>query len=224
MSNTSSLLARDEFKDKFDLLIDEHLPTTCPAMSVCAIHRGETVLQAARGWIDPDTRRLSVQTDTLFDLASVTKIIVETSFLALVEAGKVRLESKLADVIPEFAAINPREISGGQDPHTREFLSIDAEYSGRSVDVSQVTFKHLLTHSSGLPPWRAVYLWQGNMLRSHQLPATDTKKSAGTMAWQPCCASPLLDQSEIPCAIQTSALCCWVRRWHVCTAPGLTGR
>ena len=161
MSNTSSLLARDKFKDKFDLLLDEHLPSTCPAMSVCAIHRGETVLQAARGWIDPDTRQLSVQTDTLFDLASVTKIIVETSFLVLVQAGKVRLESNLADVIREFAAINPREISGGQDPHTREFLSIDSEYSGSSVDVSQVTFKHLLTHSSGLPPWRAVYLLAG---------------------------------------------------------------
>ena len=96
--------------------------------------------------------------DSLFDLASVTKLIVETSFLVLVEAGRIKLESRLIEVIPEFGRQNPREIGSGQNPHTRKFLPIEAGYEGLSVDVGEVTFKHLLTHTSGLPPWRAVYM------------------------------------------------------------------
>ena len=57
-----------------------------------------------------------VTSDTRFDLASVTKIIVETAFLALVDAGKAALDDPLHAVIPEFAAANPRAIGGSQDP------------------------------------------------------------------------------------------------------------
>ena len=97
-------------------------------------------------------------TDTLFDLASVTKLIVETSFLALVEAGAIGLESRLVDIVPEFGRLNPREIASGQDPHTRARLPVEGRFRGLSVDPGDVTFKHLLTHSSGLPPWCSVYL------------------------------------------------------------------
>ena len=62
------------------------------------------------------------------------------------------------DIVPEFSRLNPREIAGGQDPHTRARLPIEAKYRGMSVDPGDVTFKHLLTHSSGLPPWCSVYL------------------------------------------------------------------
>ena len=142
----------------FARLLERHLPGTFPALSVCVIHRGETVWQEAWGWIDPDDQTMPVATDTLFDLASVTKLIVETSFLALVEAGVIGLESRLVDVVPEFGRLNPREIASGQDPHTRVRLPVDERFRGLTVDPGDVTFKHLLTHSSGLPPWRSVYL------------------------------------------------------------------
>ena len=141
-----------------DRLIERHLPTTFPALSICVIHRGNIILHDAWGWIDPDSRKLNVTTESLFDLASVSKLIVETSFLVLVESGAIHLESRLADVVPEFGRVNPREIASGQDPHTREFFRVEPLYRGMSVDPSAVTFKHLLTHSSGLPPWRSVYL------------------------------------------------------------------
>ena len=139
--------------------MQRHMPGTFPALSICVIHHGETVWQAARGFIDPDEHTMPVTIDTLFDLASVTKLIVETSFLALVEAGAIGLESRLADIIPELSRLNPREIASGQDSHTRARLPIEAKYRGMSVDPGDVTFKHLLTHSSGLPPWRSVYLF-----------------------------------------------------------------
>ena len=86
-----------------------HLPGTFPALSICVMHRGETVWQEAWGWIDPESHNTPVTSDSLFDLASVTKLIVETSFLALVEAGAIGLESRLVDVVPEFGRLSPRE-------------------------------------------------------------------------------------------------------------------
>ncbi|MDE2819416.1 MAG: serine hydrolase [Chloroflexota bacterium] len=172
-SPTGSLLANKRFKTGLEALLERHLPATFPALSLCVIHRGDIALDGAWGWIDPETRGLPVDADTLFDLASVTKIFVETSFLTLVEAGKIALEDRLLAVIPEFAQLNPREISGGQDPHTRQFLPIDGDYDELSVDVTAVRFKHLLTHTSGLPPWRSVYL-----LASEEAPAPPAYGSA----------------------------------------------
>ncbi len=142
----------------YERLLAQHLPATFPALSVCVIHKGKMVWRDARGWIDPGERNYPITTESLFDLASVSKLIVETSFLVLVNAGAIALESLLADVIPEFGLVNPRDIAGGQDPHTRAFLPVEPQYRGSSVDPSGVSFRQLLTHTSGLPPWRSVYL------------------------------------------------------------------
>ncbi len=139
-------------------LIEAYLPHVFPALSLYIIYRGEPILRLARGWLNPATRATPVTSDTLFDLASVSKLIVETSFLALVQAGAIELESRLVDVIPEFGRLSPRRMAGGQDPHTRAFLPVEARFRGLTVDPSAVSFKHLLTHSSGLPPWGSVYL------------------------------------------------------------------
>ena len=146
----------------YERLLAHHLPTTFPAFSIRVIHQGEMVWQDARGWIDPGHETLPITIESLFDLASVTKLIVETSFLVLVDAGAIALESRLVDVIPEFGRVTPREIGSGQDPHTRAFLPVDPQYRASSVDPADVTFRHLLTHSSGLPPWRSVYLLAGD--------------------------------------------------------------
>ena len=161
MPDTGTLLANKRFRERLDLLLERHLPTSFPALSVCVIFRGVTLLKGAWGWLDPETRQLPVVTETRFDLASVTKIIVETSFLTLVTAGKTDLDDRLVDVIPEFARENPRKIAGSQDPHTLTFLPADEEFLGHNVDVTEVTFRHLLTHTSGLPPWCSVYLLAG---------------------------------------------------------------
>ena len=145
-------------RSALEQLIARHLPATFPALSICVLHRGETILRDAWGWIDPERRELRVSGETLFDLASVSKLIVETSFLVLVESGAITLESALVDVIPEFGRVNPRGIGGGQDPHTRTFLPVDERFRGLTLDPASVSFRHLLTHTSGLPPWRSVYL------------------------------------------------------------------
>ncbi len=161
-------------------LIERHLPRTFPAISACVIHQGDPILHLARGFIDPDTRQHQISTQSLFDLASVSKLITETSFLVLVDAGKVSLDTPLADIVPEFAKINPRPIGGGQDPHTRDFFPPDEAYRGASVNPAHVTCKHLLTHSSGLPPWRSVYL----LAADHPPPPPAPDQTYATERWR----------------------------------------
>ncbi len=68
--------------------------------------------------------------DTLYDLASLTKVLATTSaIMTLVAEQKLALDQAIADVFPEFAL------------HGKE----------------KVTVRHLLSHSSGLRPWRAYY-------------------------------------------------------------------
>lgn len=77
--------------------------------------------------------------DTIFDVASLTKVMATTpAILHLVERGKVSLDAPVAEYIPEFLAGGVREVPEGQEvtPEDRE----------------KITVLHLLTHQSGLPP------------------------------------------------------------------------
>jgi CubicO group peptidase (beta-lactamase class C family) len=63
--------------------------------------------------------------DTIFDLASLTKVVATTtSIMQLVDEGRIGLKNFVAEYIPEFAR------------------------NGKS----QITIFHLLTHTSGLKP------------------------------------------------------------------------
>jgi len=71
-----------------------------------------------------------METDTLFDLASLTKVVTTTTaVMILLEEGGLDLDECVAGYIPEFA---------------RE---------GKA----RITIRHLLTHSSGLPGWADLY-------------------------------------------------------------------
>jgi CubicO group peptidase (beta-lactamase class C family) len=118
---------------------------------------GAPVFEAFAGWIDPDARTTPVGSRSLFDLASVTKLVTATAFLRLAADRKVDLADSVASVIPEFAESGPRGVDGGQEPLTRELLPVPAERRGWRVDPSTVRFHQLLTHTSGLAPWRAVF-------------------------------------------------------------------
>jgi len=132
-----------------------------PAAVLYIIYQGETVFEGSWGWIDPDARQLPVTPHSLFDLASVSKLFTTTAFLRLVSDGRVELDAPLVSVIPEFGEGGRRGIDGGQDPHTRAMLPPAPELRDQTVDPTEITFRHLLTHTSGLAPWRAVYLEAG---------------------------------------------------------------
>jgi CubicO group peptidase (beta-lactamase class C family) len=143
--------------DVCDKQIDHNLDDVFPALTLAVIHQGDWVLNGAWGWIDPESRQLPVTPDSLFDLASVTKLFTVTAFLSLVSEGAVGLDNRLIEVIPEFGQNGLRAIDGGQDPHTKHMLPTPDYMRDKMADPAAVTFRHLLTHTSGLAPWRAVY-------------------------------------------------------------------
>jgi uncharacterized protein YbbC (DUF1343 family)/CubicO group peptidase (beta-lactamase class C family) len=78
-------------------------------------------------------------TDTIFDVASLTKVMATTpSILKLIEEGKLSLEDPVSQYLPEF-------LSGGIRAEPTDPL-VTAE------DRTQITIRHLITHQSGLPP------------------------------------------------------------------------
>lgn len=137
--------------------IEAYVPSQVPS-AVLACYRGDTLVCAgAWGAHDPATPDQSATLGTLYDIASLTKLYTATLFLAYVSAGKVSLDTPLVDVLPSFGAFTPRPLDGGQDPHSKQHLPLAPERAGMTADPAQVTFWHLLTHTSGLPAWRDVY-------------------------------------------------------------------
>lgn len=97
--------------------------------------KGSIVFRKAYGesqWI-PESRPMRIS--MLFDLASITKpIATATSIMILVEQGKIRLWDKVTDYVPAFKSYGE-----------------DKEDAGRDARLW-----HLLTHTSGLPPYTDV--------------------------------------------------------------------
>ena len=95
-----------------------------PGAVVLVLNQGKIVYKQAFGnkSLYPSTEPMT--TDTIFDLASLTKpIATGTSIFKLVEAGKLRLSDKVKLHLPELTSPNWETI----------------------------TLEHLLTHTSGLP-------------------------------------------------------------------------
>ena len=106
-----------------------------PGAVVIVGHDGKIVYRKAYGQRAVVPKPEAMTVDTIFDCASLTKVIATTSSLMkLFEQGRFRLNDKVTDYIPEF--------QGGK---------------------SDITLRNLFTHFSGLQP--DVVLkpeWSGN--------------------------------------------------------------
>ncbi|MBK8136973.1 MAG: beta-lactamase family protein [Chloroflexi bacterium] len=127
-----------------------------PCVSIYASRLHTFSVHGHWGWQNPETH-IPLDDGMLFDLASVTKLFTVTAFLRQVSEGKTTLDSPLADIVPEFAAISPRAVVDSYEPQSRVVIPMPPEYAGKQVDPASVTFRQLLTHTSGLPPWRRTY-------------------------------------------------------------------
>lgn len=88
-------------------------------------HNGKVIYRKAYGRRALEPRREPMTLDTIFDLASLTKVVATTTaVMQLIELGKVRLNDPVAKYVPEFAQ------NGKED----------------------ITIRQLLTHYSGLAP------------------------------------------------------------------------
>lgn len=116
-----------------DVIIGEALARRdFPGAVVLVGKNGKVVFRKAYGFSQRVPREIPMTPGMIFDLASLTKpVATATSVIVLVERGRIRLWDKVKDYIPEFTPYVRADGSAGED--ARLF--------------------HLLTHTSGLPPY-----------------------------------------------------------------------
>ncbi|TWP51424.1 beta-lactamase family protein [Lentzea tibetensis] len=103
------------------------------------VHDGAIVTHDATGWAVryanattelPEAQRVPMAPDTIFDMASISKLFTSIAVMREVEAGRVDIDQPVSRYLPEFG------VNGKAD----------------------ITVKQLLTHTSGLEPF--IPLWK----------------------------------------------------------------
>ena len=106
-----------------------------PSAVYVVAENGEIIFHDALGHAVADPQMVAARSDTIYDLASLTKPLV-TGLLAamLIEQGELDPNETIGNLLPEF------------------YTSINSE----------ITINQLLMHTSGLPAWRPFYLLVDN--------------------------------------------------------------
>jgi len=106
-----------------------------PSVVYLVAEEGEIVLHDALGNAVVEPEQIAATPDTIYDLASMTKVLV-TGLLCgmLIETGELSLDDRASDLLPDLGSEDKREI----------------------------TIEQLLTHTSGLPAWLPLYLCVGD--------------------------------------------------------------
>jgi CubicO group peptidase (beta-lactamase class C family) len=103
-----------------------------PGCAVSVLHRGQLVALKGLGRFTYEVGSPAVEADTIFDLASVSKVVATTPMaMLLYERGQLDLEAPVVSLLPEFAGDDPRR--------------------------DLVTVRMLLAHSSGLPAYERLF-------------------------------------------------------------------
>jgi serine-type D-Ala-D-Ala carboxypeptidase len=130
-----------------DSLISASIGRLIPGAVFLVAKDGRVVHERAFGYAqlnDYSGRRLAsptaMKTSTIFDLASVTKVMATTAALMLlVDRGQVDVDAPVSRYLPDFTG-----------PH-----------------LDSITVRHLLQHSSGLVQWQPLYYHAGNSAETY---------------------------------------------------------
>jgi serine-type D-Ala-D-Ala carboxypeptidase len=121
------------FANAFGVLQEAITARSFPGASMAVTLCGKLVARKSFGRFTYESASASIVTETIFDLASLTKVLATTPMaMILYERGQLDLEAPVRGILPEFASEDPRR--------------------------SNVTFRMLLAHSSGLPAYEKLFL------------------------------------------------------------------
>ena len=124
------------FAAAFSILREAIAQRAFPAASVAITHRGSLVALKALGRCTYEPNSPTINPSTLFDLASLTKVVATTPMaMLLYQRGLLDLDAPVSTIIPEFTS------DAAKDPRRH-----------------QVTLRMLLAHSSGLPAYEKLFL------------------------------------------------------------------
>jgi CubicO group peptidase (beta-lactamase class C family) len=121
------------FSRAFTILGDAIEEKAFPGAAAAITRAGKLLALKAVGRFTFDGTSPLVAIETIFDLASLTKVVATTSMATILyERGLLDLEMPVVGILPEFRGDDPRR--------------------------SAVTFRQLLAHSSGLPAYERLFL------------------------------------------------------------------
>lgn len=131
--STATVFDADAARERVHELLHTAVDAAQLAGAVALVRwHGDTVLHDAFGFAQRLPEERVMRRDTVFDLASLTKPLASAATaLALVDRGRVSLDEEVTRYLPEL----------------------------RSARGAGVTFRRLLTHTSGLSGWRPLYTW-----------------------------------------------------------------
>jgi CubicO group peptidase (beta-lactamase class C family) len=125
-----------------------------PGAVIAIARHGKLVALDAYGWRDK-AAGVAMTTDTIFNIASMTKPMTTVGALMLYERGKLLIGDPLAKYFPKFADMQVAERDAAGEP-TTETVAADR----------QITIQDLMRHSSGL-----IYGGRGTTLVHKMYPA-----------------------------------------------------
>lgn len=130
-----------------DSLIAAAVGTQIPGAVLVVSRDGRIVHERAHGYAqlnDFEMRRIAeprpMRTSTLFDLASVTKVMATTfAVMLLADRGQIDVDAPVHRYLPDF----------------------------RGPRLDSITVRHLLTHSAGLVQWQPLYYQAANSAETY---------------------------------------------------------
>ena len=132
-SCVSEFPPNDRFERALALMCKGVEERVFPGAQLTVSHKGEVVCDAGIGRFSYDESSSEVTSATIYDLASLTKVLATTSMaMKLYEDSKLDLDEPVINLLPEFAA-------------------------SEDIRHSYVTTRMLLAHTSGLPGHAKLY-------------------------------------------------------------------
>ena len=123
-------IKHDALSDRVDKLVqDKMYNEQIPGLALAVIKDGKILKSQGYGFADVKLK-IPVTTNTVFRIASVSKQFVATAIMMLVEEGKLNLD----------------------DPVSKYLDGTPSEWK-------QITIRHLLTHTSGIPDFINENIW-----------------------------------------------------------------
>lgn len=104
-------ISKDKFFEVDSIIADGISQNAFPGCVVLAAHKGEIIYHKAFGNYGYDESSPKMNRESIFDLASVTKISATTvSVMKLYEQGKIKLDKKLKDYLPWVKNTNKEDL------------------------------------------------------------------------------------------------------------------
>ncbi len=118
-----------EIDDILVKALNEHL---LPGLAVGIIRNGELICTRSLGFADIPSQK-TITPDTVFRIGSISKTFTAVGIMQLYEQGKFKLDDPINPYLKAYHIISP------------------------SPDAPPVTFRHLLTHTSGIGEGRSLW-------------------------------------------------------------------